>query len=146
MTDDKLSFTARYARQLIRENIARELSAFRESSDRRGTVPSVDSPGLGSDCFNELLLSTDSDHPLEKTLDKSVPLDVKFCIIGAGVAGLYIAMILKELGIPFDLLEASDRVGGRMYTHRFSEALNDYYDVGAMRWPNLPIMKKYAGV
>ncbi|OJA18599.1 hypothetical protein AZE42_06573 [Rhizopogon vesiculosus] len=106
---DECSFTARYARQLVRENIARELDAFNDP--------------VGTD-----------EHPLEEgTLDKCLPLDVTFCIIGAGAAGLYTAMILKELGIPFDILEASDRVGGRMYTHRFSEAPNDYYDVGAMR-------------
>jgi monoamine oxidase len=75
-------------------------------------------------------------------LDNSIPLDVKFCIIGAGVAGLYIAMILKELGIPFDLVEASDRAGGRLYTHKFSEAPHDYYDAGAMRLSENPMMKK----
>jgi hypothetical protein len=137
MRVDELSLRARYARHLIRENIARELGAFHES---HGSV-------LPGACFSNPLLGTDLDHPLEEgTLDQSHPLDVKFCIIGAGAAGLYTAMILKELDIPFDLLEASDRVGGRMYTHRFSEALNDYYDVGAMRWPNLPTMDKYASV
>jgi len=127
MSVDELSFTARYARQLIRENITHELCAFYEST---GTKPSV--------------VHTDTDH--SPALDQSVPLGVKFCIIGAGVAGLYTAMILKELGIQFDLLEASDRVGGRMYTHRFSKKPNDYYDVGAMRWPNIPVMKKYANI
>jgi heterodisulfide reductase subunit A-like polyferredoxin len=34
------------------------------------------------------------------------------CIIGAGPAGLYTAMILQSLGIPYRLLEASGRVGG----------------------------------
>jgi hypothetical protein len=135
MEIDDLSLTARYARQLIRENIAREICAFHES---HGTEP-LD--------FHDPLLGADPDHPSEEgTLDKSLPLDAKFCIIGAGAAGLYIAMILTELGISFDILEASDRVGGRMYTHRFSEAPNDYYDVGAMRWPNFPLMQKYAGI
>ncbi|KAG1750124.1 hypothetical protein EDB19DRAFT_1678356 [Suillus lakei] len=136
MTVDELSFTARYARQLIRESISRQLCALRESHD---TELPIDPPGPGGICSN------DSIHrpPKEGThLDGSIPLDVKFCIIGAGVAGLYIAMILKELSIPFDLVEASDRAGGRLYTHRFSEAPNDYYDAGAMRWPEFPTMKK----
>ncbi|KAG2369166.1 hypothetical protein BDR07DRAFT_1389805 [Suillus spraguei] len=51
-------------------------------------------------------------------------------------------MILKELGIPFDLVEALDRAGGRLYTHRFSEAPHDYYDAGAMRWSEFPTVKK----
>jgi hypothetical protein len=39
-------------------------------------------------------------------------------------------------------VEASDRAGGRLYTHKFSEAPHDYYDVGAMRWAEFPVMKK----
>lgn len=35
-------------------------------------------------------------------------------IIGAGAAGLYAAYVLKRLGIPCTVLEASDRIGGRM--------------------------------
>ncbi|KAG0695898.1 hypothetical protein DFH29DRAFT_1005025 [Suillus ampliporus] len=139
MAIEELSFTARYARQLIRENITRKLCALRES---HGTELRIDSPSSVGTCLNDPLLCTE--HPPEEgtRLDDSAPLNVKFCIVGAGVAGLYIAMVLKELGIPFDLVEASDRAGGRLYTHRFSEAPNDYYDAGAMRWPELPMMKK----
>ena len=49
--------------------------------------------------------------------------------------GLYIAMILDALDIEnlsYDILEGSDRIGGRVYTHRFSpleERKHDYYDV-----------------
>jgi hypothetical protein len=68
------------------------------------------------------------------------------CIIGAGAAGLYIAMMLKYLGITnVDILEASDDVGGRCYTYGpFSDGTacgHDYYDVGAMRIPNIDAMK-----
>ncbi|KAJ5970956.1 Amine oxidase [Penicillium vulpinum] len=79
-----------------------------------------------------------SDHPFEK--------NTKVCIIGAGIAGLYLALILQDLELPnlsWDILEANrDRIGGRIYTHRFSEAHNDYYDVGAMRFPDIPIMSR----
>ncbi|KAG6012539.1 hypothetical protein E4U41_005306, partial [Claviceps citrina] len=63
----------------------------------------------------------------------------KICIVGAGVAGLYTALILDDLCIPnleYQVLEASGRVGGRIYTHRFSSDENDYYDVGAARFPS----------
>lgn len=63
-------------------------------------------------------------------------------IIGAGMGGLYTAMILKTLGIPYEILEASDRIGGRVYTHRFSNDPGDYYDAGAMRFPDTPIMNR----
>lgn len=57
-------------------------------------------------------------------------------------------MILDELNIPnlsYDILEGSDRIGGRVYTHYFSplkERPHDYYDVGAMRFPDVKIMQK----
>lgn len=63
-------------------------------------------------------------------------------IIGAGMAGLYTAMILKTLDISYEILEASDRIGGRVYTHRFSDDPGDYYDAGAMRFPDTPIMDR----
>jgi len=63
-------------------------------------------------------------------------------IVGAGCAGLYAAMILKTLRIKFEILEGSDRVGGRVYTHRFSDAPHDYFDVGAMRFPRLWFMRR----
>ena len=68
----------------------------------------------------------------------------RVCIVGGGISGLYSAMILEELGIEYDLFEASGRLGGRIHTHYFSEARpsHDYYEVGAMRFPNSPIMKR----
>lgn len=79
----------------------------------------------------------------------------KICIVGAGVAGLFTAMVfdwlnenpkLKALGleIEYDIVEAAgkERLGGRLYTHHFSDKEHDYYDVGAMRFPNNKIMKR----
>jgi monoamine oxidase len=37
-------------------------------------------------------------------------------IIGAGISGVAAAMLLEERGIAVDILEARDRVGGRVYT------------------------------
>ncbi|EIN12605.1 amine oxidase [Punctularia strigosozonata HHB-11173 SS5] len=66
------------------------------------------------------------------------------CIIGAGVAGLYTAMILKSLNIPYEILELSGDVGGRLYTYDFPNNGDgyQYYDVGAMRFPKTPFMKR----
>lgn len=82
---------------------------------------------------------------------KQSPLPI--CIIGAGCAGLYAAMILDTLDIPYEILEANDRIGGRVYTHRFNgdtgryapindPARYDYVDMGAMRFPNIPFMDR----
>ena len=78
----------------------------------------------------------------------------KVGIIGAGVAGLFTGMIfdhLKEkysLDVEYEILEASDetRVGGRLYSHYFTkappgEANHEYYDVGAMRYPDSDVMR-----
>jgi NADPH-dependent 2,4-dienoyl-CoA reductase/sulfur reductase-like enzyme len=67
------------------------------------------------------------------------------CIIGAGVAGLYAAMTLWDQGVQdITILEASDRVGGRTYTHQFApdpHCAHNYYDMGAMRIPEIPSMQ-----
>ncbi|KAL6703450.1 hypothetical protein ACN47E_009624 [Coniothyrium glycines] len=69
----------------------------------------------------------------------------KVCIVGAGAAGIYLAWMLSYLGIDYDLLEASDRIGGRVYTYDgFKDAgdcAHNYYDVGAMRIPDIPSNK-----
>ena len=63
----------------------------------------------------------------------------------AGASGLYVALILKDLGIPYKILEARDRVGGRLFTHTFEDktgAPYNYYDVGAMRFPEILPMSR----
>ena len=77
----------------------------------------------------------------------------KIGIVGAGASGLYAAMILQSLDIQYEILEANDRIGGRLFTHRFNgqqgvdapvgtPARYDYFDVGAMRFPDIPFMKR----
>jgi monoamine oxidase len=57
-------------------------------------------------------------------------------ILGAGVGGLYTALILDSLDIKYEILEASDHTGGRLFTYKFPDSKEyDYYDVGAMRFP-----------
>ncbi|KAG8909823.1 hypothetical protein FRC01_006711 [Tulasnella sp. 417] len=64
-------------------------------------------------------------------------------ILGAGVGGLYAAMMLESIDIKFQILEASDTTGGRVFTHRFPNGgEHDYYDVGAMRFPDEPAMRR----
>lgn len=83
-------------------------------------------------------------HTKVKTPD-DVPLKVG--IIGAGAAGLYAAILLDSLGIDYDIHEASDRIGGRIFTHRFDQDAwekstpdePDYYDY----YVSLPVALSY---
>lgn len=95
---------------------------------------------------------------------KSLPDEIKVCIVGAGAAGLFTAMMfdwlkekskdgkIPELNISYDIYEAAekDRLGGRLYTYNFPSTTehpvepgeHQYYDVGAMRFPKNPIMRR----
>jgi len=80
------------------------------------------------------------------------PLAINVGIVGAGAAGLFSALVLEYLNtaqtsvkFTYDILEAdtTKRSGGRLYTHNFSQQPHDYYDVGAMRFPNHAVMTRY---
>jgi hypothetical protein len=62
-----------------------------------------------------------------------------------GPGGLYAALILDDLGIKYKIIEARERVGGRLFTHYFSDPTGqpyNYYDVGAMRFPQKDAMSR----
>lgn len=54
-------------------------------------------------------------------------------ILGAGMAGLVAGYELKRLGHRVRIYEGSDRVGGRVHTHRFADGTHG--ELGAMRIP-----------
>lgn len=51
------------------------------------------------------------------THDDAIPVG----ILGGGMAGLYTGLMLASVGIPFQILEATNRIGGRCYTYKFKE-------------------------
>lgn len=55
-------------------------------------------------------------------------------ILGAGIAGLTAAYELSKLGHTVEIIEASSRLGGRIWTHTF-ESTGQYGELGAMRIP-----------
>jgi monoamine oxidase len=44
-------------------------------------------------------------------------------IIGAGVAGLSAALVAKEKGLTYKILDARNRIGGRVYSHKLKNGL-----------------------
>lgn len=60
----------------------------------------------------------------------------KIIILGAGMAGLVAASLLMTAGHDITILEATDRVGGRVYTLRGDFKDGQYLEAGAMRIPH----------
>jgi monoamine oxidase len=58
----------------------------------------------------------------------------RIVIVGAGMAGLTAGLLLKEAGHEVTILEAQNRLGGRILTYR-GFAGNMYGEFGAMRFP-----------
>lgn len=74
-------------------------------------------------------------YAIQKGLPKSnVPKDI--IIAGAGMSGLVAGSLLKQAGHNVKIVEARDRVGGRVYTIRSPFTEGHYMEAGAMRIPN----------
>jgi len=58
-------------------------------------------------------------------------------IIGAGMAGLVAGSLLKDAGHKITIIEANDRIGGRILTKRNPFFNNQYVELGAMRIPSI---------
>lgn len=56
-------------------------------------------------------------------------------VIGAGIAGIIAAHELEKLGHRVQLIEASGRIGGRLWTFHFDDSGRQYGELGAMRIP-----------
>jgi len=84
--------------------------------------------------------------PTKSKLIKSHTSIPKVGIVGAGISGLYAALLLDSLNIPFEIHEAnSEHLGGRAFTYHFNKNYKnakkcaDYYDYGEMGCMRIPI-------
>lgn len=85
----------------------------------------------------------DNDNPIEIPMPETETASFKsgyagnktVGILGGGVGGLYAAMMLESVGVPYEVLEARDRVGGRLFTHKFENSNFYDYFVSSLRPP-----------
>ena len=57
-------------------------------------------------------------------------------IVGGGISGLYSGLLFRREGHRVTIFESSNRIGGRIYTHRFRTDPKDaFFEAGAMRIP-----------
>ncbi|CAG8460460.1 4108_t:CDS:2 [Dentiscutata heterogama] len=72
-----------------------------------------------------------------KQPDGPLPEEPKICIIGAGMAGLFSALLLQKNFKNIQILECQNRVGGRVHTQYFEGDKEQrlYVELGAMRLP-----------
>ena len=90
---------------------------------RRDQCECACTAGNAKDTFLRKLLEASPEYGNFQHSASQGPLRVG--IVGAGAAGLYAGMLLESLGIDYEILEGSDRVGGRIFTYRFDEAAWD---------------------
>lgn len=134
------SYRARIGAQSIKSAVEKFNARF-----PHGGLHAPPGPILGAPIGDESaqLQSRESTHSVDQHAE---PVIGKVGILGAGAAGLYTAMILESLGIECEIHESSNRAGGRLHTHYFDDEKDpkkyQYYDVGAMRYPCIPIMHR----
>ena len=138
----KLGPRASFVRHMIRDNIAKVLNRINEQGNISNIPPLRDLYESREDNSTFPAVEPAKLPPRRQESPPGSKDDLKVCIVGAGMSGLYSALILDHLGIKYDLLEANDRPGGRVLTHYFSTRKHDYYDIGAMRFPNVPPMER----
>jgi hypothetical protein len=73
---------------------------------------------------NSAKYSSDSDYCNNSSSNKSGKINKRVVVIGAGISGLTAAVELEKLGYEVTVLEARDRIGGRIYTHELNNMIS----------------------
>lgn len=139
---ERCKLRAKFAGRTIRSQVEEDCRKLQNRAGLR--FPSLDPNGPPPGMPRRPRRHPTRDDPEPQPPQAPPNFQFKVGIIGAGMAGLYTAMILDSMNINYEILEASHRAGGRVYTHYFHPVNRpgNYYDVGAMRFPNIPIMHR----
>jgi 4-hydroxyacetophenone monooxygenase len=96
------------------------------------TLKKIMSVGAGQDIPNEYLplmieelrLSDEDSRAMQWRRDpEDLPReDIKVIVVGAGLSGICAGMRLSEAGIPFEILEKNDELGGTWYENSYPDA------------------------
>lgn len=77
-----------------------------------------------------------------------IPSNPSVAIVGGGMAGLSAAFYLQQFSpsTSVTVFEANERVGGRIYTHKFSDEPYQYFEAGATCIPKASWQKELFGL
>lgn len=134
------SIRARLACHLVKTHIQKEIREAKSTCQESISLFRMLTSSPGSTVWN-IELRRPPELPLVPQNGKSDS-NIRVCIIGAGISGLYLGMLLDELdlkNVSYDILESNERTGGRVYTYKFGPGKMEYYDVGAMRFPRVGV-------
>ncbi|KAF8428806.1 flavin-containing amine oxidoreductase-domain containing protein [Tirmania nivea] len=134
--DTSSGLLAGRSQPLAMEEDKRKLRAQREGELRKrgiamGNETGIDTSGPWFDGVMLLRSLNLTEVDVEKAKAKRIG------IVGAGMSGLMTAMLLDSKGLKnWHILEASERVGGRIRTHHFAAPEEyQYQEMGPMRFP-----------
>ncbi|KAK9811491.1 hypothetical protein WJX72_004771 [[Myrmecia] bisecta] len=90
----------------------------------------------------EFIKPADAKATLKKRGATEAPAYGNVAVVGAGMAGLQAAILLRErsngnpLASTLTIFEANSRPGGRLFSHHFAADHNTYCEIGGMRLPS----------
>ena len=85
----------------------------------------IDPISIKAAFLNELLTRSPEYGGFTNLSSTAEGIPLKVGIVGAGAAGMYAGILLDSLGIDYDIIEANNRIGGRVYTHRSNQTAWD---------------------